>query len=181
MTTPLSQNAFTMRLGALYDFETGLAPYLSYSESFEPQAGTTFDGVPFDPVTGRQYEAGIKYQPTATQAIFSLSAYDLRRQKVPVGHPAAGSSGIPANAQIQVGEVAIRGIEAEGRGEVLPGLDVIVTGTYTDAEITQVRLRAALRRRPPVRVRLVRRRRWPRRSSPTTSAAAVRQVPRGAA
>lgn len=135
--TPLSQNAFTMRLGALYDFEMGLAPFVSYSESFEPQAGTTFDGVPFDPVTGRQYEAGIKYQPTGTQAIFSLSAYDLRRQKVPVGHPSAGSGGIPANAQIQIGEVAIRGIEAEGRGEVRPGLDVIVTATYTDAEITQ--------------------------------------------
>ena len=137
VTTPLSQNAFTMRLGALYDFEMGLAPFVSYSESFEPQAGTTFDGAAFDPVTGRQYEAGLKYQPTGTKAIFSLSAFDLRRQKVPVGHPLAGSAGIPSNAQIQIGEVVIRGLEVEGRGEMRPGLDVIVTGTYTDAEITQ--------------------------------------------
>jgi iron complex outermembrane receptor protein len=126
-----------MRLGALYDFEMGLAPFVSYSESFEPQAGTTFDGTAFDPVTGRQYEAGLKYQPTGTQAIFSLSAFDLRRQKVPVGHPLAGTAGIPSNAQIQIGEVAVRGVEVEGRGEVRPGLDVIVTGTYTDAEVTQ--------------------------------------------
>lgn len=135
--TPLSQNALTMRLGALYDFAIGLAPFVSYSESFEPQAGTTYDGVAFEPVTGRQYEAGLKYQPPGTNAMFTLSTYDLRRQKVPVGHPAAGTGGIPSNAQIQIGEVAIRGVEVEGRGEVKAGLDVVVTATYLDAEITR--------------------------------------------
>jgi iron complex outermembrane receptor protein len=135
--TPLSQNAFTMRVGALYDFAAGLAPFVSYSESFEPQAGTTFDGTLFDPVTGRQYEAGLKYQPQGTQAIFTLSAYDLRRQKVPVGHPAAGTNGIPSNAQIQIGEVVVRGLELEGRGELTAGLDVVVSASYLDAEITQ--------------------------------------------
>lgn len=135
--TPLSQDAFTARLGALYELPLGFAPYVSYSESFEPQSGNTYQGSAFDPVTGRQYEAGVKYQPVGTEAIFTLSAYDLRRQKVPVGHPGAGSGGIPSNAQIQIGEVVIRGVELEGRGEVLPNLDVVLTATYTDAEITQ--------------------------------------------
>jgi iron complex outermembrane receptor protein len=135
--TPLSQHAVTMRVGALYDFAGGLAPYVSYSESFEPQAGTTFDGALFDPVTGRQYEAGVKYQPPGTNSIFALSVYDLRRQKVPVGHPEAGTNGIPSNAQIQIGETVIRGIELEGRGEVTPGLDVVVSATVLDAEITK--------------------------------------------
>lgn len=135
--TPLSQDAFTARLGALYELPLGFAPYVSYSESFEPQSGSTYQGAAFDPVTGRQYEAGVKYQPVGTEAIFTLSAYDLRRQKVPVGHPAAGSGGIPSNAQIQIGEVVIRGVELEGRGEVLPNLDVVLAATYTDAEITQ--------------------------------------------
>ena len=135
--TPLSQHAFTMRVGALYDFAVGLAPYVSYSESFEPQAGTTYDGALFEPVTGRQYEAGVKYQPPGTNAIFALSAYDLRRQNVPVGHPEAGTNGIPSNAQIQIGETVIRGIELEGRGEVTPGLDVVLSATVLDAEITQ--------------------------------------------
>jgi len=40
--TKLTQSAFTMRLGALYEFEFGLSPYVSYSESFEPQAGTRY-------------------------------------------------------------------------------------------------------------------------------------------
>lgn len=135
--TFLSQSAFTARLGALYEFEFGLSPYVSYSESFEPQAGTTWQGVPFEPVTGRQYEAGLKFQPRGTSAIFTASLYDLRRQKVPVGDPAAGTGGIPANAQIQIGEVRVRGAELEARGEVAPGLDLILAGSYTDAIITQ--------------------------------------------
>lgn len=137
VTTPLSQHAFTMRLGALYELPVGLAPFASYSESFEPQSGNTYQGDPFDPVTGRQYEVGLKYQPSNINALFTLAAYDLRRQKVPVGHPSAGSNGIPSNAQIQIGEVKVQGAELEGRGEVVPGFEVVFTGSYTDAEITQ--------------------------------------------
>lgn len=135
--TRLSQTAFTSRLGALYETAFGLAPYVSYSASFEPQAGTTFDGMAFEPVTGRQYEGGIKYQPPGLSALFTLSAYDLRRQKVPVGDPRAGSAGIPANAQTQIGEIRVRGVEIEGRGELFPGFDIVVAGSYTDAMITQ--------------------------------------------
>ncbi|MCW4462966.1 TonB-dependent siderophore receptor [Sphingomonas sp. BT-65] len=135
--TFLSQSAFTARLGALYEFEFGLSPFFSYSESFEPQAGTTWDGRPFEPVTGRQYEAGLKFQPQGTNAIFTASVYDLRRQNVPVSDPAAGTNGIPANSQIQIGEVRVRGVELEGRGEIVRGLDVVLAGSYTDAIITQ--------------------------------------------
>lgn len=135
--TSLAQEAFTMRLGALYELPSGVSPYFSYSESFEPQSGTTYLGEPFAPVTGRQYEGGIKFQPKGTNALFTVSAYDLRRQKVPVADPAAGTNGIPANSQVQIGEVRVRGVEFEGRGEITPGFDVIVAASYTDAIITQ--------------------------------------------
>jgi iron complex outermembrane receptor protein len=137
VTTPLSQHAFTMRLGALYELPMGFAPFASYSESFEPQTGNTYQGEAFDPVTGRQYEVGLKYQPANLNALFTFEAYDLRRQKVVVGHPEAGTNGIPSNAQIQIGETKVQGAELEGRGEVLPGFEIVFTGSYTDAEITQ--------------------------------------------
>lgn len=137
----LSQNAFTARLGALYEFEFGLSPYVSYSESFEPQSGSRYltptTTEPFEPVTGRQYEAGLKFQPRGANAIFTASVYDLRRRKVPVADPGAPGNGLPANSQIQIGEVRVRGVELEGRGEIVPGLDMILTGSYTDAIITQ--------------------------------------------
>ncbi|PZQ65422.1 MAG: TonB-dependent siderophore receptor [Phenylobacterium zucineum] len=136
-TAKLSQNAFTMRLGALYELSEGLAPYVSYSESFEPQAGMTWQGEAFVPVTGKQFEGGVKYQPPGTSALFTLSAYELKRQKTPVGDPQAGTNGIPANSQIQIGEVRVRGVELEGRGEIAPGLNVVAALGYTDAIITQ--------------------------------------------
>lgn len=135
--TRLSQAAFTMRLGALYEFGFGLSPYVSYSESFEPQTGATWLGVPFDPVTGKMIETGLKYQPAGANALFTLSVYDLRRQNVPVADPRGGTNGIPTNSQVQIGEVRVRGVEIEGRGEVAPGFDVILAAAYTDAILTQ--------------------------------------------
>lgn len=135
--TPLSQDAFTMRLGALYEFEFGLSPYVSYSESFEPQAGTDYLGNSFVPTTGKMREAGAKYQPRGLNVLFTVSAYELKRQNVPVGDPLAGTGGRPANSQIQIGETRVRGVEIEGRGEVSPGFDMIFAWTYTDALITQ--------------------------------------------
>ena len=136
-----SQKAFTMRLGALYEFDFGVSPYFSYSESFEPQSGNVYvsptETRGATPVTGSQYEGGIKYQPAGTQAIFTVSAYELRRQNVLTGHPQAGTAGIPSTAQIQIGEVRVRGVEFEGRGEIVPGFDVIAAASYTDSIITQ--------------------------------------------
>jgi iron complex outermembrane recepter protein len=136
-TTPLKQNAFTMRLGALYEFDFGLSPYFSYSESFEPQAGADYLGNAFTPTTGSIYEAGLKYQPRGMKALFTLSAYELKRQNVPVADPLAGTGGRPTNSQVQIGETRIRGVELEGRGEIRPGVDLIFAGTYMDALITQ--------------------------------------------
>lgn len=136
-SSALDQNAFTMRLGGLYELGAGLAPYVSYSESFEPQAGTTWQGEAFVPVTGRQIEGGVKYQPKGTSALFTLAAYELERQKVPVADPRAGTNGIPSTSQIQIGEVRVRGVELEGRGEVVRGLSVAAAASYTDAIVTQ--------------------------------------------
>ena len=135
--TPLSQSAFTMRFGALYEFAFGLSPYISYTESFEPQAGADYLGNPFSPTTGNMYEAGLKYQPQGLNALFTLSAYELKRQNVPVGDPLAGTGGRPTNSQVQIGETRVRGVELEARGELRPGLDLIFAGTYADAKITQ--------------------------------------------
>ena len=133
----LEQNAFTMRLGGLYELGAGLAPYVSYSESFEPQSGATWQGEAFVPVTGRQIEGGVKYQPKGTSALFTLAAYELERRKVPVTDPQAGTNGIPSTSQIQIGEVRVRGVELEGRGDVARGLSVVAAASYTDAIITQ--------------------------------------------
>jgi iron complex outermembrane receptor protein len=56
-------NAFTFDAGLMYRFKNGIAPYVSYAESFLPVAGTDLNNNPYEPQQGRQYETGIKFQP----------------------------------------------------------------------------------------------------------------------
>ncbi|WP_323166808.1 TonB-dependent receptor domain-containing protein, partial [Pseudomonas bubulae] len=59
----LDSEAFTGRVGLVYLFDNGLAPFVSYTESFLPLAGADVNKKPFEPSTGNQYEVGVKYQP----------------------------------------------------------------------------------------------------------------------
>jgi len=72
----------TWRSGLSYVFDNGLAPYASYSESFQPQVGTDREGKTFVPTTGKQYEVGIKYQPVGSRSLYSAALFDLRQQNV---------------------------------------------------------------------------------------------------
>ncbi|WP_353802390.1 TonB-dependent receptor domain-containing protein, partial [Shigella sonnei] len=49
-----SQYATTGRLGLMYLFDSGMSPYASYSESFEPLIGQDAYGKAFVPKTGEQ-------------------------------------------------------------------------------------------------------------------------------
>lgn len=131
--TTLEQDAITARFGALYKFAGGFSPYYSYSESFEPQSGSTWDGKPFEPTTGRQHELGIKFQPKNSDFLFTLSAYDLLRQKVPIADPLAGTNGIPTSSQVQIGETSTKGFELETRGNIGKNWNITSSLTYMDA------------------------------------------------
>lgn len=129
--TKQDDRAFTGRAGLLYLFDSGIAPYVSYAESFEPVSGTAFGGKPFDPETGRQKEIGLKYQPKGYDSFVTASAFDLRRQNVTTSDPAN------PGFSIQTGEVTSRGFELEGKASLNRELDMIATYTYQDVEVTK--------------------------------------------
>jgi len=113
---------FTWRAGAVYLAPLGLAPYFNYSESFFPVA--TIDpatGQPFAPETGRQYEAGIKFQPEGFDSFATFSAFDIRRQN----YITYDSNGLPR----QTGEIHSRGLEVEAQMSLDEGLNM--TAAYT--------------------------------------------------
>lgn len=78
-------SAQTNRFGGLYLFESvGIAPYVSWSESFEPTVDLDKNGNKFEPTTGEQLEYGIKYENaigniSATLSIFNLDQKDVIR------------------------------------------------------------------------------------------------------
>ncbi len=131
LTTSTTDNAFSWRAALMYNFDSGIAPYFSYTTSFQPTLGSSFTGAAFQPTTGEQYEIGIKYQPPGINALFTLAAYNLTQQNVLTPDP------VHANFSVQTGEVRSRGIELEGRVSLTEGLNVIAAYTYLDNVNTQ--------------------------------------------
>jgi iron complex outermembrane receptor protein len=128
-----SDSAFSGRVGLNYLFDSGVSPYVAYSQSFQPLVRATATGQPFKPTRGEQVEAGIKYQPPGSNSFVSLAAYHLVQENVPTADP-TDPDGI---RQIQAGEVRVRGIEVEALAELTRELSLIASYGYTDSEVTQ--------------------------------------------
>lgn len=133
------QYATTGRLGVMYLFEGGISPYVSYSESFEPLLGTTAFGTAFVPKMGKQWEAGVKYQPQGTEHLLTAAVYQITEENRATNLSAeqAAQPGIvdPAG-QVQQGEVEIEGIELEGQF-AWDEVDIYASYAYNDAVVSE--------------------------------------------
>ncbi|HEY9275446.1 MAG TPA: TonB-dependent siderophore receptor [Achromobacter sp.] len=144
---PSSLNAekFSGRLGVIYNFDNGVAPYFSYSESFEPQSGTGWQNTPFKPIEGNQYEVGIKYQPPGSATLLSVAAFDIRRENMTTTDPdpthICGTAG--GRCSIQAGELRTQGIELEAKTEPLRGLTLVAAYSLMDNEYSKAYANAA--------------------------------------
>lgn len=107
-TTAAEDGKWTGNAAVMYQFDNGLAPYLSYATSFQQDAiGTDVNGNAFDPTNGEQVELGLKYQPTGTDTLISAAVFDLTKSNMLVADP--GNPGF----QVQTGSASSRGLELE--------------------------------------------------------------------
>jgi iron complex outermembrane receptor protein len=105
------EDKFTYRVGGLYLLPFGLAPYVSYSTSFEPQAGlVSNDGGATtrnaSPTLGKQLEAGLKYKVPGTQILLTGAWFRIEQTNVLTAVP-------PGLYSIQSGKVRSKGVEIE--------------------------------------------------------------------
>lgn len=126
-----SQNKFTYRAGVSYAITPTVVPYFSYTTSYQPSSGTTFSGQQFLPLTADQYEAGIRYQPTSFNALFSVAAFSLTEHNVTTPDPNN------PNYNVQTGAERAQGLEFEAKTTLPGGIDGTASYTYTSAEVTQ--------------------------------------------
>ncbi len=126
----LSKNAFSVQTGALYLFDNGIAPFVSYSTSFDPVTQRSASGEILDPTKGEQYELGVKYQPPGTDILLSAVAYNLVEKNKPVLVDPL------TLVYASLGEVTNKGIELEAKATVTDGWDVIAAYSYNHSEIT---------------------------------------------
>jgi len=136
-SSQLSNDAVTKRGALLYKFDNGIAPYIQYTESFQPQTtGTAFGGGAFVPTTGQQEEAGIKYQPDA-KSLYTIAAFNLLQQHVLTTDPDTTHVCSGVICSVQTGEIRSRGIELEGKTEINRSLSLLASYTYLDQVITR--------------------------------------------
>lgn len=107
-TTAADDDKWTGNAAVMYQFDNGLAPYLSYATSFQQDAiGTNVNGNAFDPTEGEQVELGVKYQPVGTDTLLTAALFDLTKSNMLVADP------VNPGFQVQTGEATSRGLELE--------------------------------------------------------------------
>lgn len=125
-----TEQKFTYQGGVMYQFDNGLTPYVSYSTAFVPVQQISVAGSPLKPITSRQYEVGLKYEPIGWDTAMTLSVYDLRKQDDTYLDSTT-------NTYRQVGESRAKGAELEINSNITPNLNLTAAYTYTDARITK--------------------------------------------
>lgn len=97
----LSADAFSPRVGIVYQPIQPISLYASYSRAFNPVTGRSFEGDLFQPERGTQYEVGVKAdlndRLSATLAFYNLTRSGVLTEDTRPGVP-------PGQFSIQTGE-----------------------------------------------------------------------------
>lgn len=143
--TEQTPNKFSGRVGFTYLSDFGLAPYFSYSTSFLPTAGSNQKThLAYVPTEGKQYEAGVKFQPKRSNSFITASWFQITQSNVLTPDP---DPLFPFN-QVQNGEVRSRGVEFEGVASLLQGLNLHASYSLLDQEVTKTTDPTVLGKRP---------------------------------
>ncbi|MEX1200251.1 MAG: TonB-dependent siderophore receptor [Methylophaga sp.] len=138
-STSIRDQEFTARAGLLYKLTETLSPYVSVSESFNPQLSGTEDrqGNQLAPETGIQYEAGLKFESLNGGLLATASVYEIEKEDVAVfdqdffNETGGGIAFFPGVNQRS------RGFEFDLNGRITDGLNIIANYAYTDTEVLE--------------------------------------------
>ncbi|MBB1248026.1 TonB-dependent siderophore receptor [Rhizobium sp. G21] len=140
-----SDSALSYQAGLLYRFDSGLAPYVSYATSFVPQSYRDEGGALLTPMTGEQFEAGVKFRPDGADYAVNLAYYHMVQSDAATY---AGSNDTVGYYYRALGEVTSNGVEIEARKAFSNGFDLIAGYNYNAAEITESTNPAEVGNRP---------------------------------
>ncbi|MEM1426300.1 MAG: TonB-dependent siderophore receptor [Cyanobacteria bacterium P01_H01_bin.130] len=123
--------AFTPRLGLVYQPSDEISLYASYSTSFQPNQAATFAGELLDPEEGEQFEAGIRAELLDGDFVANLAVFNIEKRNIAFSDPFNPGFVLNSGAQESFG------IELDLIGEILPGWNVVANYAYIDAEVTE--------------------------------------------
>ncbi|WP_417832298.1 TonB-dependent siderophore receptor [Terasakiella sp.] len=123
----ISQRDWTTQFGLIYDLSKEASIYVSRSESFVPQQGTTSGARPLEAEQGTQYEIGTKLDFGNIQA--NLAGFILTKDNIAIEDP------VNTNFEVAEGQSRSKGIEFSLSGNVTPNLYLSTNYGYTKTSI----------------------------------------------
>ncbi|MCW8331713.1 TonB-dependent siderophore receptor [Photobacterium sp. SDRW27] len=138
-TSEDTYNNVLPKAGVIYHPVPNGSIYLTYSESFEPEDPVddetdVNDGKELDPVKGKLYELGTKWELFDNQLFVSGAIFDITQENKVLNEKVTGIDG-KESITTQVGEQVHRGAELSASGFVTEKLALNGSMTYLDAEI----------------------------------------------
>lgn len=130
-------DAFTVRLGAVFDVTERIAAYANYSTGFNPQgAGSQAEtnGGPFDPEEGELFEVGAKVDLFDGGLYLQTAIYQITKTNVLVADPTPGA---PTGALATIGEARSRGFELDIVGDISDNWTFTFNYAFNDTKILE--------------------------------------------
>ncbi|WP_392339107.1 TonB-dependent siderophore receptor [Moritella marina] len=124
------------KLGLIYHPQENGSIYATYSESFEPKDPVNSDkdinnGMELDPVKGKLYELGSKWELMDNQLFVSGAIFDITQENIVISQNISGTQ----TETTQAGKQVHRGAEFSAMGYVTEAVSLSGSMTYLDAEI----------------------------------------------
>lgn len=120
LTYSMEQNHTTPYAGLVYDIDDNWSTYASYTSIFQPQNKRDSSGKYLSPITGNNYEVGLKSDWMNSRLTTTLAVFRIEQDNVAqsTGVPIAGSNG----------DTAFKAMD----GTVSKGVEFEVNGAITD-------------------------------------------------
>ncbi|MCI9846906.1 TonB-dependent siderophore receptor [Flavobacterium pectinovorum] len=133
-------NAFSPKAGLIFQPTKDMSLFASYSNSFTPNTGNTFNSQPLKPSIIDQYEAGIKKEFFKGLLSTNITVYQITNDNL-VQTAVFMQDGITPNSDTNIkvmsGETKSKGVEIDIAGKPVEGLSVIAGYSYNDMRYTK--------------------------------------------
>jgi len=123
----------TPRAGLSASLNNQLSVYGLYDQAFIPQTGIMANGEKVQPITGNNFEIGVKKDWFGDWNT-TFSIYRILKNNELTADPTNPNSGL----SIELGQKRAQGIEFDLRGTIVNGLNLIANYAYTDSRVVKV-------------------------------------------
>ncbi|MXO64303.1 TonB-dependent siderophore receptor [Altererythrobacter endophyticus] len=131
-----NENRFLPYAGVLYDVTPDHTLYASYTKIYNPQDARDREGEFLPPITGQNYEAGLKSAFFNGGLTTAISVFHIKQDNLAqpdTGYTVPGTNP-PAEASYAANGARSTGFEVEANGEILPGWSLAANYTQFTAE-----------------------------------------------